>query len=558
MARTISIGAQGFADIREHNDFYVDKTGFISQWWNSSDPATLICRPRRFGKTLNMSMLECFFSSAYAGRHDLFEGLTVWNDVNLRVEQGRWPVVALSFAGAKGATLEDISLRIRERIAQAWRSHAETLDASLLPENEANVLTGRTTYVSIESAPSSLLRLCEHLHQATGRRAIILLDEYDTPMQEAWVGGFWDELTEFVRSLFNNTFKTNPFLERAVLTGITRISRESIFSDLNNLAVVTTTTKQYEDCFGFTEQETFSAMDEMGLKEREQVKEWYDGFSFGHVTDIYNPWSITNYLKYGTAQPYWANTSSNTLASKLVREGDSQIKEDFERLLQGGTISKVLDEQVAFGELGGKPGAVWALLLANGYLKVVSRQTIDQGGAYELALTNREVMLSFDTMVKGWFEQSASYYNGFIQALLTADLDAMNGYMNDVALDTFSLFDSGIRPAEREPERFYHGFVLGLLVELRGRYVITSNRESGYGRYDVMLEPLDSKHDDAIIVEFKVFNPRHEKSLDETVAAAKAQIAEKRYAAGLEARGISQDRIRTYGFAFKGKQVLIG
>ena len=296
----------------------------------------------------------------------------------------------------------------------------------------------------------------------------------------------------------------------------------------------------------------------MGLTEREQVKEWYDGFSFGHITDIYNPWSITNYLKYGTTQPYWANTSSNALASKLVREGDSQIKEDFERLLQGDTVSKVLDEQVAFGELGSKPGAVWALLLANGYLKVVSRQTIDQGGAYELALTNREVTLSFDTMVKGWFEQSASYYNGFIQALLAGDLDAMNGYMNDVALDTFSLFDSGIRPAEREPERFYHGFVLGLLVELRGRYVITSNRESGYGRYDVMLEPLDSKLDDAIIVEFKVFNPRHEKSLDETVAAAKAQIAEKRYAAGLEARGIPQDRIRTYGFAFKGKQVLIG
>ena len=558
MARTISIGAQGFADIREHNDFYVDKTGFISQWWNSSDPATLICRPRRFGKTLNMSMLECFFSSAYAGRQDLFEGLAVWNDIELRVEQGRWPVVALSFAGAKGATIEDISLRIRERIAQAWRSHAETLDSSLLPENEVDVLTGRTTYVSIESAPSSLLRLCEHLYQATGKRAIILLDEYDTPMQEAWMGGFWDELTEFVRSLFNNTFKTNPFLERAVLTGVTRISRESIFSDLNNLAVVTTTTEQYEDCFGFTEQETFAAMDEMGLTEREQVKEWYDGFSFGHITDIYNPWSITNYLKYGTAQPYWANTSSNALASKLVREGDSQIKEDFERLLQGGTISKVLDEQVAFGELGGKPGAVWALLLANGYLKVVSRQTIDQGGAYELALTNREVTLSFDTMVKGWFEQSASYYNGFIQALLAGDLDAMNGYMNDVALDTFSLFDSGIRPAEREPERFYHGFVLGLLVELRGRYVITSNRESGYGRYDVMLEPLDSKRDDAIIVEFKVFNPRHEKSLDETVAAAKAQIAERRYAASLEARGIPQDRIRTYGFAFKGKQVLIG
>ena len=558
MARTVSIGAQGFADIREHGDFYVDKTGFIGQWWKSSDPVTLICRPRRFGKTLNMSMLECFFSTAYCGRPDLFEGLVVWNDRDLRAEQGVWPVVSLSFAGAKGASYDDIRLRICERIAQAWRSHAATIGTCGLAPSEQDLLSGRSTAVAAADAPSSLLRLCELLYQATGKRAIVLLDEYDTPMQEAWMGGFWDDLVEFIRSLFNNTFKTNPFLQRAVLTGITRVSRESIFSDLNNLAVVTTTTEQYEDCFGFTEQETFAAMDEMGLTECAQVKDWYDGFSFGRMTDIYNPWSITNYLKYGKTEPYWANTSSNALASKLVREGDPQIKEDFEALLQGGCIKKALDEQVAFGELGGKPGAIWALLLANGYLKVVSRQSEAFGATYELALTNREVKLSFDTMVRGWFERSASYYNGFVQALLAADIDAMNAYMNDVALDTFSLFDAGTRPAEREPERFYHGFVLGLLVELRGRYLVTSNRESGYGRYDVMLEPLDPAGDDAIVIEFKVFNPQREASLEETVASAKAQIAEKRYAAQLEARGIRREQIRAYGFAFQGKRVLIG
>ena len=557
MARTISIGAQGFADIREHGDFYVDKTAFISQWWRSSDPVTLICRPRRFGKTLTMSMLECFLSSAYESRADLFEGLAVWNDGQLRKEQGAWPVVSLSFAGAKGASFSDVSLRIRERIAQAWRGHAGTVRPEGLAPREQDLLLGRTTAVDADDAPSSLLRLCEQLYRTTGKRAIVLLDEYDTPMQEAWMGGFWDGLTEFVRSLFNNTFKTNPFLERAVLTGVTRISRESIFSDLNNLAVATTTARQYQDCFGFTEQETFAAMDEMGLTEKAQVKEWYDGFTFGSTKDIYNPWSITNYLKYGKLEPYWANTSSNALASKLVREGDPQVKKDFELLLQGGSVVKTLDEQVAFGELGSKPGAVWALLLANGYLKVVSLQATEQGTAYELALTNREVRLSFDAMVRGWFEQSASYYNGFIQALLAGDLDAMNGYMNDVALDTFSLFDSGTRPAEREPERFYHGFVLGLLVELRGRYVVTSNRESGYGRYDVTLDPLDPMRDDAVVIEFKVFDPRREHSLEETAAAAKRQIEERRYTASLESRGISQDRIRAYAFAFQGKHVLI-
>lgn len=558
MARTISIGAQGFADIREHGDFYVDKTAFIEQWWSSADPVTLICRPRRFGKTLNMSMLECFFSLSYADRPDLFEGLAVWNNEELRGEQGSWPVISISLAGAKGARLEDVELRICERIAQAWRSQSRYIDPEGLPCDEADLLLGLTTAVDVRQAPSSLMRLCELLYRTTDRKAIVLLDEYDTPMQEAWMGGFWDGLAEFVRSLFNNTFKTNPFLARAMLTGITRISRESIFSDLNNLAVVTTTTHQYESSFGFTEEETFAAMDEMGMNDRAQVKEWYDGFTFGRVHDIYNPWSITNYLKYGKVEPYWANTSSNALASKLVREGDPQLKEDFERLLQGRTIDKVLDEQVAFSELGSKPGAVWALLLANGYLKVTDRQPLDRGGSYELSLTNREVLHSFDSMVSGWFEQSSTYYNGFVQALLEGDLDAMNGYMNDVALDTFSLFDSGTRPAECEPERFYHGFVLGLLVELRSRYVVTSNRESGYGRYDVMLEPLDSKRDDGIVMEFKVFNPRRESNLEETVAAAKAQITERRYATALEARGLSADRIHCYGFAFQGKRVLIG
>lgn len=558
MARTISIGAQGFADIREHGDFYVDKTDFISQWWKSADPVTLICRPRRFGKTLNMSMLECFFSSTYANRPDLFDGLAVWDDAALRPEQGAWPVISLSFAGAKGACLDDVELRICERIAQAWRSHAGQIGPSGLSADEADLLAGRTTSVPLRTAPSSLLRLSELLCHATGKKTIILLDEYDTPMQEAWTGGFWDELAEFMRSLFNNTFKTNPFLARAVLTGITRISRESIFSDLNNLAVVTTTTDQYETFFGFTESETFAAMDEMGLPNRSEVKEWYDGFAFGEARDIYNPWSITNYLKYGKAEPYWANTSSNALVSKLVREADSQLKTDFESLLQGETVQKTLDEQVAFGELGTKPGAIWALLLANGYLKVVSHEPSAQGETYKLALTNREVAFSFDTMVRGWFEQSSPYYNGFVKALLAGDLDAMNGYMNDVALDTFSLFDSGTRPAQQEPERFYHGFVLGLLVELRGRYLVTSNRESGYGRYDVMLEPLDPTCDDAIVIEFKVFNPRRESSLEETVTQAKAQIVEKNYAAVLEARGVPRNRIRSYGFAFKGKHVLIG
>lgn len=341
------------------------------------------------------------------------------------------------------------------------------------------------------------------------------------------------------------------------MTGVTRISRESIFSDMNNPEVVTATSKKYATSFGFTEDEVFAAMAQMGLTDRAGVKAWYDGFTFGGVRDIYNPWSIIKYLSVGELGPYWANTSSSALVSRVVREGGKGLKSDFETLLQGGVVRKRLDEQVVFGELGRKPGAVWALLLANGYLKVVEHVSSEES-LYDLALTNHEVRVAFDDMVRGWFEVAGEDYGDFVAALLQDDLEAMNHYMNDVALETFSMFDSGTRPAESEPERFYHGFVLGLLVELRGRYRVLSNRESGFGRYDVLLEPCDPCTDDGIVIEFKVHNPRHEGSLEETVAAAREQIAAKCYVQDLVARGVPADRVRCYGFAFEGKRVLIG
>ncbi len=557
MARTVSIGAQGFAELRERGYFLVDKTQFISDWWRSADQVTLICRPRRFGKTLNMSMVECFFSSRYAGRADLFENLAVCDDAELWREQGVWPVISLSFSAAKGPSAEAVMRRICEQLAQAWRQHADEIDPTRTGEAERDILAGRTPYFDVLSAPSALSRLCELLQASTGRRCIVLLDEYDTPLQEAWTGGFWDEVSEFVRALFNATFKSNRNLERALLTGITRVARESIFSDLNNPKVVTMLSDEYATAFGFTEAEVFAAMDEFGLESREAVKAWYDGFTFGRTSDVYNPWSITNYLDTGKLAPYWANTSANTLVSRIIRESDADFKGDFEVLLAGGTVERRFDDQVSFNDLGRRPDAVWGLLVAGGYLRVVV-QGDSQDAPARLALTNREVQLAFDAMVRGWFEGVSSRYNAFVRALLLGDLDAMNAYMNDVALDTFSSFDTGARPSGVEPERFYHGFVLGLLVELRGRYVVRSNRESGFGRYDVMLEPLDPAQDRALILEFKVRNPRREKSLEETAATALAQIRERNYAADLMARGIPVDRIRCYGFAFDGKQVLIG
>lgn len=392
----------------------------------------------------------------------------------------------------------------------------------------------------------------------------ILLDEYDTPMQEAYVGGYWNEMTGFFRSMFNAAFKTNSWMERGILTGITRISRESVFSDLNHLEVISATSAKYAAMFGFTQEEVFAALDEFGLKSRQEVKEWYDGYTFGEWEDIYNPWSIINFLDKRKLASYWANTSSNGLVSKLIREANKNIKLEFERLMQGGHLITSLDEQIVYDQLEDNDEAIWSLLLACGYLKVVHGTTAKEGEdtscleqGYELALTNYEVKRMFSGLIRGWFGKVSYDYNDFVKALLTGDIKAMNAYMNRITMTMFSFFDTGNRPSGAEPERFYHGFVLGLLVELENRYRIRSNRESGFGRYDVMMEPyLDE--DWAIILEFKVHDPKKEDGLEDTIKAALLQIEAKQYEAEFMARGIKKERVRKYGFAFAGKAVLIG
>jgi len=348
------------------------------------------------------------------------------------------------------------------------------------------------TEMSKEDAPMALYQLSDYLCRYYGKKVIILLDEYDTPMQEAYVDGYWDELVRFTRSLFNSTFKTNPYLERGIMTGITRVSKESIFSDLNNLKVVTTTSGEYATAFGFTEEEVFAALAEYGYSERkDEVKRWYDGFIFGEQKDIYNPWSILNFLDTGKIATYWANSSSNSLVEKLIREGDESVKETFEVLLKGESIRCPIDEQIVYNQLDDDEDAVWSLLLASGYLKVLSYEEKVSGKRqlYDLCFTNGEVSDMFYNIVRGWFGRVRKNYNDFVKALLSGNRKEMNVYMNQVALKTFSYFDTGNSPSQQEPERFYHGFVLGLVVELQDQYVVNSNQESGYGRYDVMIEP---------------------------------------------------------------------
>ena len=561
MARVVGIGIQDFSKIQRENVFYVDKTRFIKEWWESKDEVTLIARPRRFGKTLTMSMVEQFFSVEYAGS-PCFRGMDIWKEEKYREIQGTYPVISLTFSSIKERNFDEARKKICATIQMLYQKYQFLLEGDILNGQEKAEFLEVSAEMPEYEATLTLKKLSGYLERFYKKKVILLLDEYDTPMQEAYVKGYWQELADFVRNLLNASFKDNPYLERGIMTGITRISKESIFSDLNHLKVVTTTSNEYADCFGFTEEEVFHSLEEYGLDDKkDEVKKWYDGFCFGDVKDIYNPWSILNYLDTKTAAPYWVNTSSNQLISKLLQEGNKEVKESFEKLLRRECIYTEIDEQIIYGQLDIDENAIWSLMLASGYLKVSDSRTVETSDewdhVYGVSVTNFEVLIMLKKMVRSWFAPSSSNYNEFVKALLIGDIKAMNVYINRIASAVFSYFDTGKKSSEAtEPERFYHGFVLGLIVDLKDRYQITSNRESGFGRYDVVVEPKE-KEDPAIIMELKI-QDQDEKDLSQTVEAALSQIETKNYASGLIGKGIQPERIRKYGFAFRGKEILIG
>lgn len=461
----------------------------------------------------------------------------------------------------KQTNYKDAVLKIKKIITDVYQQYIELAGWEGLTEVQVRQFQSVDPYMDDVTAQCALKDLSGYLYRYYEKKVIILLDEFDTPMQEAYIHGYWNEFTAFIRSLFNAAFKTNPYLNRAMMTGITRVSKESIFSDLNNLKVVTTTSEEYATCFGFTQEEVFAALEEFQLADqKDAVKQWYDGFTFGSQQDIYNPWSITNYLKEKKFLAYWASTSSNGLVNRLIQTSKPDVKEFMEELLNEREIVLNFDEQIVFDQLETKENAIWSLMVASGYLKVdkIEYRGILHVPWYHLKITNLETLGMFSEMFTGWFQNTRSNYNAFIKAMLCGNIKEMNAYMNEVALATFSSFDTGSHPSGRtQPERFYHGFVLGLLVELRDQYEVRSNRESGYGRYDVMLIPRQ-KNQLAFVLEFKVYNAQEELKLEDTVQSALLQIEEKHYDTELIERGISKSKIRHYGFAFEGKKLLIG
>ncbi len=580
MTWKLSVGNQDFDNVIENDNFYIDKTKFIEEWWSSNDRVTLITRPRRFGKTLMMSTVNCFFSDRYAGRKDLFDGLCISQNRKMMDLQGAYPVVFLSFSDCKneenviGMPLKgysDMVKEIKRKISQLYKQFPEILESDEVSEEEKNKFLRIREFKDEEQFTTGMMNhsiqfLCELLCRISGKKPIVILDEYDTPLQEAYSSGYWKLLIQTMRSFFNKSFKTTRFLEKALITGITRVSKESLFSDVNNFNSYSVTSEQYADCFGFTEKEVFDALDEYGMPDQKQkVKNWYDGFVFGSRKEIYNPFSIASFLHEKLFKTYWADTASYALVSELIRNGGFEARDDFLQLMKGEKIKRVINENIVYGTLDNQAGAIWSLLLCSGYLKADEVQWDDENGesldkpVYTLSITNRETRIMFKDMVSDWFTDrgDTTAYNPFIAALLNYDIPGLNDSLNTMSLQSFSYFDT----ANKTPVAFWQGVLIGLAISLGGKYRITSNRTAGYGIYDLQLKPRD-KSMQAFVIEVKSIDTtkktrlKEETQLKRAVKEALKQIEDKKYYAELVAEGYPL--IRKLGIAFRDQKCLVG
>ena len=559
LSAQVVIGYQDFGDFTCGQQFYVDKTHFITEWLREGTKITLITRPRRFGKTTLLSTVRMFFDPRYADHPEYFDKLRVWQDERSRSMFGSTPVISTSFGGCKGIDYKQSIRGMMGQLDTMYAHHEYLLDSPRLTEEDKETFK-ETRWGLFHNdtghIENSIKKLCELLYKHFGVKPIVLIDEYDTPLIEAYTDGYWDEMITTCRQLFHNTLKENDYLGRAIITGVTKVSKNSLFSDLNNLLVATVTDDIYTDCCGFTEQEVMDALKCQNIDDMKKVKEMYDGFIIGHQKDIYNPWSIVNYMHDRQLRSYWILTSSNKLIGDIICRHPYDKKYEIEQLMTGKPIHKVINENITFQYLDGDENSLWSLLLAVGYIKAENVVKDNEWTECDVSVTNKEVMSMFRTQIIAMFSNGNIAYENFTRALIRHRTWDMIGVMEDIAEYSMSYFDTAKNKGKHAPENFYHGLVLGLIVSMRKEYRIVSNRESGEGRYDIAIYPFD-KTKDAYILEFKVLNEHREKTVQETAQNALKQIRTRNYESDLLAYGIPADHIYKLGFGFLGKKVWV-
>ena len=533
--RKIGIGVSDFKDIIEQEYFYVDKTKFIEEISENGAIVQLITRPRRFGKTLNMSMLRYFYDiSGKDTNRKLFKNLYIENSATIK-EQGKYPVIFISFKDIKALTIEEMYSQVRTLISEIYDNYKflrENLD-----ERDRVIFDKIWTEDKSGNYFNSLKQLAKYLKEYYNQDVILLIDEYDTPMVSAYENGYYDEIKSFFTGLFGSALKENPALKKAVLTGIMRISKENIFSGLNNIRVNTILESDFSQYFGLTEKEVENSLVEYGLEARlDEVQKWYNGYIFGGVR-VYNPFSITNFLDRKKIMPYWVNTSSNSLINKVLKEANSSIFEELSRLFQRETINKTIDIYSNFNELN-SPEQIWYLLTNSGYLTPV--EEIDFG-KYSIRIPNEEVHYFFERDFISHFLGSIDNFDKTLEYLLSGDLEDFSYELESIMESNVSCFDF----TSKSKESHYHVFILGMLLGLRRKYYIHSNREGGRGRYDLVVEPMD-KSKNGLVIEFKVARSKEE--LLSSSEEALKQIEEKNYTRELKMRGIK--RVVLVGISF--------
>ncbi|GAB6137993.1 AAA family ATPase [Halanaerobaculum tunisiense] len=555
MAKKLPVGIDDFKKIREEDFYYIDKSLFIKDIIDEGAQVILLPRPRRFGKTLNLSMLRYYFEKSAADYSDLFSGLQIEETgKDYLAQQGKYPVIDITFKDIKEENWPKAKLKLKKMIAREYKRHRYLLESDQLDKHDKEFFNKILSLeANIAFYEEALKDLSDYLAAYHNEKVIILIDEYDQPIQSAYTNNFYDKMINFMRNFLSGGLKNNSALEKGVLTGILRVAKESIFSGLNNLVVSTLLDQEYSKYFGLLEEEVEEIFAYYGLDyEIEEIKDWYNGYNFGSQT-IYNPWSIINCIrKNGEAAPYWANTSSNDLIRDLIIEGGSELKTDLELLIKGGTVNKKIDENIVFGDIDKKSNLIWSFLLLSGYLRANSQER--KGGRLycDLDIPNQEVRYIYEDIILDWFEGSISSQKVklMLNSLITGDVETFAAIFKDFVLNSMSNFD----PTGDEAEKVYHAFVLGLLLNLRDDYQVKSNRESGYGRYDVMIIPEDTAKL-GIVIEFKKVNQYTNETLEEAVEKALEQIKEREYKQELISKGVAE--VLELGIAFSGKQVLV-